>query len=693
MKLVIVESPTKAKTISRFLGKGFIVDSSYGHIRDLPKTVLGIDPENNFEPKYIIPIKAKKIVTQLKKEAEKANTVILATDEDREGEAIAWHLMKALGLDAPKEGKKKAPKIERIVFHEITKKAIEEALQSPRAIDIPLVDAQQARRILDRIVGYKLSPFLWKKVARGLSAGRVQSVALRLIAEREREIEAFIKQEYWTIDAILGKEHVGKEFTAHLSKINGKTVQKLDIGTEPQAMEIKTDLDSASFIIESVEKKATIKNPYPPFTTSTLQQEASRKLGFSAKQTMMIAQQLYEGIDVGDGHQGLITYMRTDSVNLSEEALQSGKEVLTELFGKQYALPQPRRFKTKSKGAQEAHEAVRPADPRRHPEIIKQYLERNQFRLYDLIWRRFMASQMPEAVFDSTSIDIGAKAENGTAYGLRATGQIMKFDGFLKVYTTKTEEVELPDVKNGETLKKISIDPVQHFTEPPPRYTEASLIKLLEENGIGRPSTYAPTIATIQERRYVIKDDKRRLQPTEIGIIVNDILVKHFPEIVDIGFTATMEESLDEIAEGKKEWQPVIREFYGPFIKNLEIKMGEVKKTNPDEATDEKCEKCGRPMIIKFGRFGKFLACSGFPECKNAKPIKKELTGNEMHCPKCVEGIVITRRTKRGKIFWGCSRYPTCDFASWTNPALKKEEEAKTEKLVIEAEKEEEPAL
>lgn len=694
MKLVIVESPTKARTISRFLGSDYLVDSSYGHIRDLPRTNLGIDLENNFEPKYIIPIKSRKTVSQLKKEVEKAESVILATDEDREGEAIAWHLVNALGLtgepgtEKPKRKKKSsgaeteiketalraAKPITRIVFHEITKKAIEEALTKPREIDKKLVDAQQARRILDRIVGYKLSPFLWKKVARGLSAGRVQSIALRFIVEREREIEKFKKDEYWTVDALLQKKGTGAEFQAHCTKIGEEAIPKLGIPDTAAAGAIVANLETATYTVQSVEKKAVTRRPSPPFTTSTLQQEASRKLGFSAKQTMVIAQQLYEGVDTGDGPIGLITYMRTDSVNLSEDALRAGKYIIGKLYGDKYALPEPRRFKTKSKGAQEAHEAVRPSEPELTPENVKSHLDKNQYRLYDLIWRRFMASQMPDALFDTSAIEILAAAGK-KEYTLRATGQMIKFDGYLKIYPTATEEIELPSVAEGEVLTKISVTPLQHFTEPPPRYSEASLIKLLEENGIGRPSTYAPTMATIQDRRYVYRDEKKRLVPTEIGIMVNDILVEHFPEIVDAKFTATMEEELDEIAEGKKEWQPVIREFYEPFAKHLATKHIEVEKKNPDETTDELCEKCQKPMVIKFGRFGKFMACSGFPKCKNTKAIKKELDGTEMQCPKCTTGIVVTRRTKRGKIFWGCSRYPECDFASWTNPALEKKKE------------------
>ena len=663
MKLVIVESPTKAKTISRFLGRDFKVESSYGHVRDLPKSTLGIDVEKTFEPKYVIPTKSRKQVNLLKKEAEGADKIILATDEDREGEAIAWHLIAALGLE-----NRPGNKIERIVFHEITEKAIKEALKNPRELDLKLINAQQARRILDRIVGYKLSPFLWKKVYRGLSAGRVQSVAVRLIAEREREIQNFKPEEYWTISANLKKTDTKEELEANLAKKDGAAINKFDIKTKADADKIANELERQEWRVQNVEKKAVSKNPWPPFTTSTLQQEAFRRLGFSAKQTMRLAQQLYEGVELGEQATGLITYMRTDSLNLSEDSLASAKEYLAREVGEKYALPSPRRFKTKSKGAQEAHEAIRPSDPARVPESVKPFLDQRQYRLYDLIWRRFTASQMPQALFDATSVDIkaGLPAQAGD-YTFRANGQTLKFDGFLKIYPLKFTELSLPELKLEDELELVKLRPAQHFTEPPPRFSEASLIKILEKNGIGRPSTYAPTISTIQERGYVKKNEKRQLEPSEVGFIVNDMLVEHFPEIVDIQFTAKMEEELDEIALGKKEWLPLIKEFYEPFSKHLAEKYESVEKQEFNENTDEVCEKCGKPMIIKRGRFGKFLACSGFPECKNTKnlpPVSLHLT-----CPKCKEGEIVERSTRRGRMFYGCSRYPKCDFASWQRPS------------------------
>ncbi len=670
VKLIIVESPTKAKTISKFLGDDFKIESSYGHIRDLPKSKLGIDVEKDFEPKYVIPTKSRKRVNELKKDAEKSDEVILATDEDREGEAISWHLVQALNLDGAK--------IKRIAFHEITEKAIKEALEHPRNIDMNLVDAQQARRILDRLVGYELSPFLWKKVFKGLSAGRVQSVAVRLIVDREREIKAFVPQEYWNIVAILTRQPLSGdsttvvEFDAKLIKKDGKVLDKFEIKNKEDAEKILEDLKGAEYEVEKIEKKETRKNPYPPFTTSTLQQEAINKLHFSAKQTMMFAQQLYEN--------GFITYMRTDSVNLSEDSLKSAKQVIEKNFGKEFALSEPRRFKTKSKGAQEAHEAVRPAQPENAPDNLKSKLDAKQLKLYDLIWKRFIACQMREAVFNSTAVDIGAHlavsppsgGETAKSYIFRATGQVLKFEGWLKIYSAKFTENELPELKEKEKLELVKLAPSQHFTEPPPRYTEASLVKALEEYGIGRPSTYAPTISTIQTRNYVEKNEQRKFAPTEIGFIVNDLLVEHFPEIVDINFTANMEEKLDEIAEGKIKWTPVIKNFYGPFHKNLEEKYEKVEKKNTEEKTEEVCEKCGKPMVIKYGRFGKFLACSGFPECKNAKPIKKEPETIGMKCPICKEGDVIIKRTKRKRIFYGCSRWPECNFASWKNPMEEK---------------------
>jgi len=678
MNLVLVESPTKARTIKQFIGKGYEITASYGHIRDLPKSKLGIDLENNFEPQYVVPLKARKRVGELKKEAEKATSVILATDEDREGEAIAFHLVRALELDK----KTKAP--QRIVFHEITKSAIEEALKKPRGIDMNLVNAQQARRVLDRLVGYKLSPFLWEKIMKRLSAGRVQSVVLRLIVEREEEIKNFKPEEYWTIVVSLlkiknprlrqgfgGQEKSKiKNIEANLYKINDKIIQKLDIKTKEAADKIVNDLKKCRYEVLKVEKKETKKNPLPPFTTSTLQQAASQKLGFSAKQIMRLAQNLYEG--------GFITYMRTDSLSLSKESVFQAADWIRKNIGKEYAVAAPRFFKTKSRLAQEAHEAIRPTNVNLTPENLKR--ENTQERkLYDLIWRRFIASQLPQAIFDLTTIEIKAsiKAPSATTsniqtYILKTSGSIMKFDGFLKIWPMKFEEVELPELEEKEKLKLIKIDSRQHFTEPPPRYNEAGLIKALEKYGIGRPSTYAPIISIIQERNYAYKNEQRRFQPTEIGELVNKILVKHFPGIVDIQFTAQMEEELDAIAQGKEEWQEVIKNFYWSFAENLEKKYREVEKQKPiEEKTNEICEKCGKPMAVKIGRFGKFLACSGFPECRNTKPINATITnekGEEINCPKCQEGKIIKRRTKTNRFFYGCSKYPDCDFASWQKP-------------------------
>lgn len=667
-KLVIVESPTKARTISRFLGRGFIIESSFGHIRDLPASKLGIDVENNFEPKYVIPKKARPQVKKLKDLAKTASDIVLATDEDREGEAIAWHLVQALGLNEVKSTKSKvknaAKGIERIVFHEITKNAIEEALQHPRTIDMHLVDAQQARRVLDRLVGYKLSPFLWKKVAKGLSAGRVQSVAVRLIVEREREIKNFKPDEYWTVTAHFDPPASGQPpFEARLYKQNGEIVPKLGIKTKESSEEIVKQLESAAYTVAAVEKKAVERHPYPPFTTSTLQQEASRRFGYAAGQTMRLAQQLYEGIDIGtSGPVGLITYMRTDSLNLSREATDKAKEVLISKLGDSYALPAPRVFKTKSKGAQEAHEAIRPTDPARTPDDVKAHLDGRQFKIYQLIWQRFLASQMPSAIFDSTSADISA----GSKFIFRANGSVLKFDGFLKVYPTKTEDAVLPELTQGAELKLDKLVPEQHFTEPPARYSEASLIKTLEKYGIGRPSTYAPTLATIQARGYVAKNEQKRFEPSEMGTIVNDVLVENFKEIVDIQFTAKMEEDLDKVADGDADWVSTIRDFYDPFSKNLESKYESVVKKDLTEETNEICEKCGKPLVIKHGRFGKFMACSGFPDCRNTKRLPSAALG--ITCPQCKEGEIIKRPTKRGKIFYGCSKYPECTFALWDKP-------------------------
>ncbi len=718
MDLIIVESPTKAKTINKFLGKDYQVESSFGHIRDLPKSEMGIDIENNFSPRYIIPSKSRKNVNNLKKLSQKAEKVILATDEDREGEAIAWHLVKA--LDLPEE------KTKRIVFHEITKDAVSEALKNPRDLNKKMVDAQQARRVLDRLVGYELSPFLWKKVARGLSAGRVQSVAVKMIVEKEREIQKFKPDEYWDITANFQPEKKN-EFEAKLNKIKDKTLGKLDIKDKKQAEDILKDLDKASYEVSKVEKKKNKKNPPAPFTTSTLQQTANRWLGFSAKQTMMIAQQLYEGIEIkGEGSLGLITYMRTDSLNLSQKFLEDAREYIKQNLDKEYLREKPRYFKTKSKGAQEAHEAIRPTEAMRSPESLRSSLNNNQYKLYKLIWQRAMASQMPEAVINATIIDVKAQS---TDYQFRANGQTIDFKGYLKIYPEKSTETQLPEVNEGEKIDLLKINKEQHFTKPPARYSDASLVKELEKHGIGRPSTYAPTIATIIARHYVERDDNKKLQPTEIAMVVNDLLTKHFSDIVDYDFTAEMENDLDLISDGEKKWQPIIKNFYKPFHMNLKKKQEEIKKEDvmPVKETEEVCDKCGKPMVIKTGRFGQFLACSGFPECKNVKSLDKngdikeeekddnleklkkkyqnekcDKCGEAMvikngkygpflacsgfpkcrniksisensnsstgvKCPVCKKGDIIAKKSRRG-IFYACNQYPECKTAFWGKP-------------------------
>ena len=667
MRLVIVESPTKAKTIKQFLGKDYSVESSFGHVRDLPEQELAIDIEHNFKPKYVIIPKARKTINQLREKAKKSKSIILATDEDREGEAIAWHLIKALGLDELKIKNEKL-KIERIVFHEITKSAIEEAFKNPRGLDIKLVTAQQARRILDRLVGYKLSPLLWKKVARGLSAGRVQSVAVRLVVERQKEIDEFKPEEYWVIEAEFKNK---PNFIAVLTKKDNKIIPRLSIKTKIQAEEIVKDLKEAKYRVDNIEKGEIQRYPLPPFTTSTLQQEASRKLKFSAKQTMFIAQQLYEGIPLEKKKSvGLITYMRTDSLNLASQAIWKIRDLIERDFGKNYLPLKPNFYKTRTKGAQEAHEAIRTTFPERKPEDIKEFLSKGQFALYDLIWRRTIACQMKPAVFDTTKIDIKTdKIREKHIYQFRTNGSVLKFDGFLKVWPMKNEDVILPELKKNELLELIKLIPSQHFTQAPFPYTEATLVKALEENGIGRPSTYAPILETIQKRGYVVKK-ARYLYPADIGILVNNLLVEHFPKIVDIGFTAKMEEELDEIAEGKKKWVPVIDGFYRPFEENLKKKYQEIdKKEITEEKSDEICEKCGAPMIVKIGRFGKFLACSNFPKCRNTKNIEKTLG---IKCPQCDQGEITERMTKRGKIFYGCTNYPNCNFATWNKPTGEK---------------------
>lgn len=672
MDLIVVESPTKAKTIGRFLNENYQVESSYGHIRDLPKNKLGIDVDNDFQLQYVVPLKARKTVGFLKKLSQKADKIILATDEDREGEGIAWHIAQILNLG-------EADDIQRIVFHEITKTAIENALHNPRGLDMNLVDAQQARRALDRLVGYKLSPFLWEKIAKKLSAGRVQSVALRLIAERENEIRNFKKDEYWTIIASLFKikNQISsvKSIEAILDKINNEAIPKLGIKNKEQAETIATELKNCEFQVVQIEKKQIKRNPSPPFTTSTLQQESAKKLRLSAKQTMFSSQRLYEN--------GLISYMRTDSLNLSQESLNAAQKWIKDNLGENYAVQSPRVFKTKSKLAQEAHEAIRPTNPDNLPEEIK-FEDAQEQKVYELIWRRFLASQLPQAIFDATRVEIEAKNSLITnRYLLVANGNILRFDGFLKIWSQALGEKELPELEEKELLELTEIKPEQHFTQPPARYNEASLIKTLEEYGIGRPSTYAPIISVIQERNYVWKNAERRFEPTEIGELVNTVLTEHFPEIVDIGFTAKMEENLDEIAQGGKKMSDILRDFYGPFAKQLEQKYQEVKKHQPtEEKSDELCEKCGKPMLFKFSRFGKFLACSGFPECKNAKSLKNSPGSDGFQrksfgvCPKCQTGEIIHRRTRKGRFFFGCSRYPECDYATWkleessqTNPS------------------------
>jgi DNA topoisomerase-1 len=718
-KLIIVESPTKAGMLSRFLGDGFVVEASYGHVRDLPKSKLSVDVEHDFSPVYIIPAKAKTIVSELKKKARAATTVILAPDPDREGEAIAWHLVEALELN-----KKGAPAVERIAFHEITKEAVQEALAHPRDIDVRLVDAQQARRVLDRLVGYELSPFLWRKIRYGLSAGRVQSVAVRLIVEREREIEQFNREEYWSIEGSASAQKKAV-FPVRLQARNGKAIGKMDIRTQKDADEIVADATSAkrSYTVSSVTTKEVRRNPSPPFTTSTLQQESARKLGWSAKQTMMIAQKLYE--------QGIITYMRTDSVNLSGSALAQAQHVILDQFGKPYTLPEPRRYSTKSKGAQEAHEAIRPTNLARLPSEIRASGDRSAQRLYDLIWKRTLASQMQQAVLEQTAADM---QDGENTYTFRANGQVVKFDGFIRVYTEgrdddASDELEgtLPPLTEGETVKLSEIQPLQHFTEPPPRYSDATLIKALEANGIGRPSTYAPTLSTIQDRDYVEKKEKK-YHPTETGVAVNDLLVEHFPEIVDVGFTSHIEEELDEIAEGEASWQAVCREFYTPFKKHLIEKEKTVEKQV--EISDTPCPHCGKPMLIKFGRMGKFLACPeegskvtlpmpeeaakireleektqgelcpicskplkvrrgrfgfflgcvDYPKCKGVAKIWNK---SGFKCPHCVaegrvpRGDVAEKKSRgRGKPFWGCTRYPDCNFLTNKRPESEEELQA-----------------
>jgi len=697
--LVIVESPTKARTIARILGDQYRVEASYGHVRDLPKSKLGVDTEHDFAPEYVIPTASRKTVTKLKELAGQSAQVYLATDEDREGEAIGWHIQTVLELSPAK--------FKRVAFHEITPVAVREAFAHTRAIDLHLVDAQQARRILDRLVGYKLSPLLWRKIFRRLSAGRVQSVALRLLAEREREIEQFKPEEYWTI-AINFKTAAGETLAAKVTKESGKEAV---LASETDATRVTQLIEQAGeHRVAEMRQAEKERRPAAPFTTSTLQQQAGIQLGFGVKKTMTIAQQLYEGVELADqGPTGLITYMRTDSTNLAMSAVQQARRLIEQMFGQEYLPEKPQFYQTKTRGAQEAHEAIRPTDPEITPGQMKNRLSADQFKLYKLIWQRMVASQMKPARIHTEEVLV----RSGTIES-ETKGAAVIFPGFAKALDKwPFQEAQIPKVTENELLGLINIDPVQNFTEPPPRYSEAALVKKMEQLGIGRPSTYAPTIATLGMRGYV-KKEKKALVPQSVGMLVNDFLVEHFPNIVDFGFTARMEEDLDEIAEGKKEWVPVIREFYAPFIQQIKLKDKEVEKQKvADEATDKLCVKCGAPMVIKTGRFGRFMACSDFPKCKytealdgngkstveatdkicskcDAPMVRKtgrfgpfygcssypkckniesiETSKIDMACPKCGEGKVVTRRTKRGKVFYGCGRYPECDFASWDEP-------------------------
>ncbi len=653
--LVIVESPAKAKTIKKYLGKNYDVVASVGHIRDLPKSKLGVDIEHNFEPQYENKRDKSSLIKELKAEAAKADTVYLATDPDREGEAISWHLAHVLDLDGNKPI--------RVTFSEITKTGIQNGMAAPRSIDMDLVNAQQARRILDRIVGYKLSPFLWKKVRRGLSAGRVQSVAVRLIVDRENEIKAFESQEYWTVDAKLHGSASRKQFPSKLTEINGK---KADLKTKEDADKVLDYLKDKDFIVSSIKKSVRKKQPAPPFTTSTLQQEASRRLSFNARRTMKTAQELYEGIEIeGRGAVGLITYMRTDSLRISAEAQQAAAAMIRAKFGDEYVPSKPRVYKSRN-NAQDAHEAIRPSTIDIIPDEIKQSLTSDQYKLYKLIWERFMASQMENALLDSAAIDITA----GNCL-FKTTGFTVKFDGFTRLYEEATDGANeeggaIPKLTQGEKLSVVSVLGNQHFTQPPPRYTEASLIKALEENGIGRPSTYAPTITTILDRHYVEREQKQ-LKPTPLGDVITDLLKDHFENIVDTKFTAQMEGNLDKVEEGKSEWYEVLKDFYGDFAATLEKAEQDMEGKRvkvPNEPTDIICEMCGKHMVIKIGPYGKFLGCEGFPECKNTKKIVNETEGR---CPKCGKKM-LARKSKKGKPFFGCEDYQNCGYMTWDTP-------------------------
>jgi len=661
--LVIVESPAKAKTIGKFLGKRYTVKASMGHIRDLPKSQFGVDVEHDFTPKYISIRGKGDLVKELKTAAKKASKILLATDPDREGEAIAWHLQYLLDINRNEKC--------RVEFNEITKDAIKKAMQDPRTIDESRVDAQQARRILDRLVGYKLSPLLWRKVKKGLSAGRVQSVAVRLICDREEEIKVFEPEEYWSLTGIFRKEKNRTDIEAKLVQYKKK---KINISNEESVKKIIAELEGSQYTVAEVKKKQKTRNPSAPFTTSTLQQEAYRKLNFAARKTMQVAQQLYEGLDIGpEGTVGLVTYIRTDSTRISETAQQEAAEYIEQSFGSDYKPAKPKQYSTKGR-TQNAHEAIRPSSILREPDKIKQFLSRDQFRLYKLVWDRFLSSQMSPAVLDTTTVNIEA---NG--YIFRANGSVVKFPGFMKVYTEGQDTVDakenrenegrtFPELSKGIILEQKSLTPKQHFTQPPARFTDASLVKALEENGIGRPSTYAPIVETIQKRGYVIKEEKQ-FYPTELGFVVVALLKEHFPNIIDIQFTAEMEDKLDLVEEEDENWVQVLREFYGPFEETLEdaeqnIGVVEIE----EEVSDEVCEKCGRNLVVKMGRYGKFLACPGFPECRNTKPIVESVG---VSCPEC-GGDIVLKRSKKGRKFYGCSSYPNCEFVSWDLPTDKR---------------------
>ena len=657
--LVIVESPAKAKTIQKYLGTGYEVIASMGHIRDLPKSKMGVDIDNDFQPQYTDMKGKEEVIKDLKKRAKKCEKVYLATDPDREGEAISWHIAQMLGLDMNADN--------RVAFNEITKTGITNGMNNPHKIDTDLVNAQQARRILDRIVGYQLSPFLWKKVKRGLSAGRVQTVAVRIVVDRENEIRKFVPKEYWSVDAKFTAPSSRKVFDASLLTVDGK---KIEISSQAEADAILKSLENAQYIVSSVKKKVTKKQPSPPFITSTMQQEASRKLGFTSKRTMKVAQELYEGVDIeGIGAVGLITYMRTDSLRISDEAKKAAAEYIEKVYGKNYLPDKPRVFKTKS-NAQDAHEAIRPSTPELTPARVKDSLSAEQYKLYKLIWERFIASQMANALLDTVSVDISA---NNCIF--RASGYSVKFDGFMILYVESTDNDEenkkmLPELKADDKLKLKSIAGNQHFTQPPPRYTEASLIKALEENGIGRPSTYAPTISTITARQYVEHEGKQ-LKPTSLGEVITELMKKHFKKIVDAKFTADMEHQLDEVEHGEKDWVSTLHEFYDDFSETLtkaeEAMEGQRVKV-PDIETDIVCELCGRNMVIKYGRYGKFLACPGFPECSNTKKIVTETEGN---CPRCGKKMLL-KKSKKGRSFYGCEGYPDCNFMTWNVPSAEK---------------------